>query len=73
MLLSVSRFDAGLGALISPLVSTQFAKSDAHWSLHYVTSDGVYVGIVTVLWFVFRGKRQEGLSSPPLLVCIAIF
>ncbi|KAI1788662.1 MFS general substrate transporter [Ganoderma leucocontextum] len=49
----------GLGALISPLVSTQFAKSAAHWSFHYVTSVGVYLAILAVLWFVFRGKRQE--------------
>ncbi|KAM5531233.1 hypothetical protein V8D89_015099 [Ganoderma adspersum] len=49
----------GLGALISPLISTQFAKSPTHWSLHYVTSAGVYVTIFAILWFVFRGRRQE--------------
>ncbi len=51
---------AGLGALLSPLVATEFAKSPKYWSFHYIISAGLYVVNTTVLWYVFRGKRQEG-------------
>ncbi|CDO77090.1 hypothetical protein BN946_scf184473.g34 [Trametes cinnabarina] len=51
----------GLGALISPLVATQFAQSRTHWSLHYVISAGLYVTAITVLWIVFRGRRQQDI------------
>lgn len=50
----------GLGALLSPLVATEFAKSPKFWSFHYIISAGLYVVNTAVLWYVFRGKRQEG-------------
>ena len=56
---------AGLGALISPLVSTQFAQQK-HWSYHYLISAGLYAINTAIIWAVFRGKRQEGASPPPL-------
>ncbi|KAM5531232.1 hypothetical protein V8D89_015098 [Ganoderma adspersum] len=40
----------GLGALVSPLVATQFAKSPRYWSYHF---------IISATWIVFRGRRQE--------------
>ncbi|KAH9847458.1 major facilitator superfamily domain-containing protein [Lenzites betulinus] len=48
----------GLGALISPLVATELAKSAKYWSFHYIISAGFYVANTAVLWYVFRGKRQ---------------
>ncbi|RPD75475.1 MFS general substrate transporter [Lentinus tigrinus ALCF2SS1-7] len=49
----------GFGALVAPLVSTQFAKSDAHWSYHYIVSIALYLSVVTSSSLVFRGRRQE--------------
>ncbi|KAH9886092.1 MFS general substrate transporter [Cubamyces lactineus] len=49
----------GLGALVSPLVATQFAKSPTHWSFHYIISAVFYVLNILVLWFVFRGRPQQ--------------
>lgn len=51
----------GLGATVSPLVATEFAKSPKYWSFHYIISAGLYAVNTAVLWYVFRGKRQEGL------------
>lgn len=52
----------GLGALAAPLVATQFAQMEKHWSLHYVTS--VFVALVTlvVLAAMFKGKSQTGTT-----------
>ena len=50
---------AGFGALVSPLIATQFAQQK-HWSFHYLISAALYVFNTTLLWFVFRGKRQDG-------------
>ncbi|KAI0760123.1 major facilitator superfamily domain-containing protein [Fomes fomentarius] len=49
----------GLGALVSPLVSTQFSKSTRYWSYHYIISAALYVSIAVMSWFVFRGKTQD--------------
>ncbi|RDX47216.1 MFS general substrate transporter [Lentinus brumalis] len=49
----------GSGALVAPLVSTQFAKSDTHWSFHYIITVGLYLSVIACSWLVFRGKRQE--------------
>ncbi|OJT07475.1 Bypass of stop codon protein 6 [Trametes pubescens] len=49
----------GLGALISPLVATQFAQSTSHWSYHYIISMGIYVANTLLLWAVFRGRLQQ--------------
>ncbi|KAL1946211.1 hypothetical protein VTO73DRAFT_15338 [Trametes versicolor] len=53
----------GLGALLSPLVATEFAKSPKFWSFHYIISAGLYVVNTAVLWYVFRGKRQEEIMA----------
>ncbi|KAI0764598.1 MFS general substrate transporter [Trametes elegans] len=52
----------GFGALVAPLISTQFAQQK-HWSFHYVISCGLYVLNTLVLWLVFRGKRQEVIKA----------
>ncbi|RDX47223.1 MFS general substrate transporter, partial [Lentinus brumalis] len=49
----------GLGALISPLVATHFAKNPEHWSFHFIISAGLYVTNDAFLWAAFR-TRQEG-------------
>ncbi|KAI0332816.1 MFS general substrate transporter [Cubamyces sp. BRFM 1775] len=49
----------GLGALISPLAATQFAKSSTHWSFHYIISAALYVVNMLILWTVFRGRPQQ--------------
>ncbi|KAI0631013.1 major facilitator superfamily domain-containing protein [Trametes polyzona] len=49
----------GLGALLSPLVATEFSKSPKYWSFHFIISAGLYVANTGVLWHVFRGRRQE--------------
>ncbi|OSD01410.1 MFS general substrate transporter [Trametes coccinea BRFM310] len=51
----------GLGALISPLVATQFAQSPNHWSFHYLISAGLYISNTFLLWTVFRGRRQQDI------------
>ncbi|KAI8976674.1 major facilitator superfamily domain-containing protein [Trametes punicea] len=48
----------GLGALVSPLVATQFSQSPAHWSFHYLISAGLYICNTCILWMVFRGRQQ---------------
>ncbi|TFK84381.1 MFS general substrate transporter [Polyporus arcularius HHB13444] len=51
----------GCGALISPLVATQFSKQ-SHWSYHYLISAGLYALNSVLLWVVFRGRRQDELK-----------
>ncbi|KAI0656947.1 MFS general substrate transporter [Cubamyces menziesii] len=53
----------GLGALVSPLAATQFAKSPTHWSFHYIISAALYVSNLLVLWFVFRGRVQQDIME----------
>ncbi|KAJ7194833.1 MFS general substrate transporter [Mycena pura] len=48
----------GAGALIAPLVSTQFAQQ-RHWSFHYIISLGITALNTAFLAFVFRAKHQE--------------
>ncbi|KAF7291768.1 MFS domain-containing protein [Mycena chlorophos] len=48
----------GLGALIAPLVATQFAQK-AHWSYHYIITAGISVVSALVFYAVFRGRTQE--------------
>ncbi|KAG8851521.1 hypothetical protein FRB96_009194 [Tulasnella sp. 330] len=50
----------GSGALIAPLVATQFAQM-RHWSFHYLTSLGLAIINNIVLTVVFKWKRQEVL------------
>ncbi|KAH9886433.1 MFS general substrate transporter [Cubamyces lactineus] len=53
----------GLGALLSPLVATEFSKSAKYWSFHFIISAGLYVVNTAVLWTVFRGRRQEEIMK----------
>ncbi|KAK7057827.1 MFS domain-containing protein [Favolaschia claudopus] len=48
----------GLGALIAPLVSTQFAQLQ-HWSFHYLVSLGVTALNTIFLVAAFRGKTID--------------
>ncbi|KAF7298349.1 MFS general substrate transporter [Mycena kentingensis (nom. inval.)] len=53
----------GAGALVSPLVATQFAREEfiAHnrWAYHFITTAGLTTLNTAVLAWVFKGKRQE--------------
>ncbi|PIL28884.1 MFS general substrate transporter [Ganoderma sinense ZZ0214-1] len=63
----------GFGALVAPLVSTQFA-AQKHWSFHYIVSTSLSLLNCTSLWWAFRGRRQEevlaetGISPDPQAV-----
>ncbi|KAF7349975.1 MFS domain-containing protein [Mycena venus] len=48
----------GAGALVAPLVSTQFAQLQ-HWSFHYIVSLGVTILNTVFLGVVFRAKTQD--------------
>ncbi|KAJ7921499.1 major facilitator superfamily domain-containing protein [Mycena leptocephala] len=48
----------GAGALVAPLVSTQFAQM-RHWSFHYLVSLGVTALNTIFLGLVFRAKTQD--------------
>ncbi|KAJ7288976.1 major facilitator superfamily domain-containing protein [Mycena rebaudengoi] len=48
----------GVGALVAPLVSTQFAQL-RHWSFHYLISVGISTLNTVFLIVVFRGKTQD--------------
>ncbi|TFK61130.1 MFS general substrate transporter, partial [Pluteus cervinus] len=52
----------GGGALVAPLVATQFAQA-RHWSFHYIVSAGIAVSNAVFLGVVFKLK--------PLEVCLA--
>ena len=49
----------GVGALVSPLVATQFAQLP-HWSFHYLTSLGIAIINVVFLTSVFKLMTQDG-------------
>ncbi|KAM5546065.1 hypothetical protein V8D89_000191 [Ganoderma adspersum] len=63
----------GFGALVAPLVSTQFA-TQKHWSFHYLVSTALALLNSVALWSAFRGRRQEevlaeaGVSPEPQAV-----
>ncbi|KAJ9118307.1 hypothetical protein QFC22_004218 [Naganishia vaughanmartiniae] len=52
----------GAGALVSPLVATQFSEMK-HWSFHYLTSLGVAVINLLLVLYAFRFKPIETLFS----------
>nr|GAT55002.1 predicted protein [Mycena chlorophos] len=61
----------GAGALISPLVATQFSEMK-HWSFHYLISLGVAFFATALFVWLFRGRTQRdcleqiGVASGPL-------
>ena len=63
--LILSLMAPGAGALVAPLVSTQFARSD-RWSFHFLCSLGVAFLNTVSLIAVFQFKRQEGSYSNSL-------
>lgn len=56
----------GLGALIAPLVATQFSHMH-HWSYHYLTSLGISLIDVVLLITIFRFKTQDREPMPTSL------
>ncbi|KAH9933057.1 MFS general substrate transporter [Fomitopsis serialis] len=52
----------GFGALVSPLVATQFSSAD-HWSFHYLISAGIAVSNLLLLGFVFRLKDLDQIMA----------
>ncbi|KAM5546104.1 hypothetical protein V8D89_000230 [Ganoderma adspersum] len=52
----------GFGALVAPLVSTQFAVQK-HWSFHYLVSAALAVLNCMAQSWVFRGRRQEEILA----------
>lgn len=54
----------GLGALVSPLVATQFARTTFKlWNLHYVCSVAIMILNSALLAYVFRLKRDTELFA----------
>ena len=51
----------GAGALVAPLVATQFAQL-RQWSFHYLASLGLALANTIALIVVFRFKTQDGPS-----------
>ena len=49
----------GVGALVSPLVATEFSTLP-HWSYHYFISFGGTIVNLIVICLVFRFQRMEG-------------
>ena len=59
---------SGAGALVSPLVATQFAQVH-RWSFHYLCSLGIACANTVFLIAVFRFKTQDGKTwSVPTFV-----
>jgi hypothetical protein len=48
----------GLGALVAPLVATQFAQA-RRWNFHYLTSLAIALSNVLLLAVVFRGRTAH--------------
>lgn len=54
----------GLGALVSPIVSTQFSHmSGRRWAFHYLVSAGVALINLVILLVVFRLKTQDQIHE----------
>lgn len=52
----------GFGALVAPLIATQFARSNVKmWNYHYLVSLGIALADVAGLISVFKFKREETL------------
>jgi len=57
---------AGVGALLAPLVSTQFSKNPSFWSFFYIVSTGIAIFNLICLLAVFRLKGKERKLPPAL-------
>ncbi|KAF5392417.1 hypothetical protein D9757_002303 [Collybiopsis confluens] len=56
---AISQASYGAGALIAPLVATQFSVKQ-HWSFHYLVSLGMVTANAILSSAVFRFKSKEG-------------
>ncbi len=54
----------GTGALVSPLVATQFVQTE-HWYFHYLFLLGATMITLSVIVIFFRGKAAEGIFLSP--------
>jgi fucose permease len=54
----------GTGALISPLIATQFAQIE-RWYFHYLFLLGATMITLSVIVIFFRGKAAEGIFLLP--------
>lgn len=61
---NIERTITGAGALVAPLVSTQFSQLP-RWSFHYLASLGIALSNTVMLIAVFRFKTQEGRRQTP--------
>jgi hypothetical protein len=55
----------GLGALVSPLIATQFSVFPIRWRLHYISSLGLAGLSFALILFAFRGKAEKDLLPQP--------
>lgn len=61
--MSLTHAAYGFGALVSPLVATQFASMPRYWHYHYLVSLGI--GAINVAWIAarFRLRREDDLLN----------
>lgn len=55
----------GLGALVSPLIATQFSVLPVKWRFHYLSSLGLAGLSFALILFAFRGKAEKDLLPQP--------
>lgn len=55
----------GLGALVSPLIATQFSVLPVRWRLHYLSSLGLAGLSFALILVAFRGKAEKDLLPQP--------
>ena len=66
ILAALTRFE-GTGALVSPLISTQFAQyTGRKWALYYTFLLGTLIINLTILVWRFRGREYDGTPTSPL-------
>lgn len=65
----------GLGALVSPLIATQFSVLPVRWRLHYLSSVGLAGLSFALILFAIRGKAEKDLllQPQPRIVDVCLF
>jgi MFS family permease len=62
--MSIAHAVYGLGALVSPVIATQFAKPDVkNWHFHYLCSVGLMSLNSLLLTYTFRGLHESELFA----------
>ena len=51
----------GVGALVAPLIATQFTSFPSKWRFHYLTSLGLATTSLILIALVFRGRPEHDL------------